>query len=105
MPRSRISVAAIVTLDTVEAGVDTIAQFDAAVELLERWDVDIRREHLGGGGGGLCSLRGRRIVFIDLDADIPTRLEQTLRALAGLPELESAYVTPALRELIEQLEV
>lgn len=82
---------------------DAIAQFDAAVELLERLEIDIRREHLGGGGGGLCSLRGRRIVFIDLDADIPTRLEQTLRGLAGLPELESAYVTPALRELIEQV--
>lgn len=82
---------------------DAIAQFDAAVELLERLNIDIRREHLGGGGGGLCSLRGRRTVFIDLDADIPTRLERTIRALAELPELESAYVTPALRELIEQV--
>lgn len=82
---------------------DAIAQFDAAVELLGRLDIDIRQEHLGGGGGGFCRLRGRRTVFIDLDADIPTRLEQSLGALAGLPELESAYVTPALRELIEKL--
>ena len=34
---------------------------------------------------------------------VQLRLEQTLAAVAGLPELEGVYVAPALRELLEQI--
>ncbi len=81
---------------------DAIAQFDAAIELLARLGVDVRDEHLGGGGGGLCRLHGRRIVFVDLDADLATRLQDSIRALATLSEIDAVYVTPALRELIDR---
>jgi hypothetical protein len=71
------------------------------LDLLERLNVEIRREHLGGHGGGLCSIRGRRIAFFDLDADPATQLTRCLADLAGLPELESMYLKPSLRALIE----
>ena len=83
---------------------EATTQINAAVELFGRLGIGVRREHLGGeGGGGLCTIRGQRVFFLDLDADLATRAEQSLAALAGLPEAEGVYVTPALRELLEQM--
>lgn len=79
---------------------DALAQLDLVVELFERLEIDVRREHLGGDGGGLCQVPGKRMVFIDLDADNLTQLAQSVRALASLPELPTIQVAPALRELI-----
>lgn len=94
---------AVATLEGVPVGMDTTAQFDAVVDLLGRLGVDVRQERLGGTCGGLCEVHGRRVVFVDLDADAATRLEWCVRALASLPELDSIYVTPALRDLIERV--
>lgn len=82
---------------------DAATQFDESVELLGRLGIEVRGEHLGGGGGGLCVLRGRRVAFVDLDADVATRLHRCLLALAALPELDTVYVQPALRMAIERL--
>lgn len=83
---------------------DTTAQFDTILEFLERLGIEVRLERLGGTGGGLCTLRGVRIVFVDLDADPATRLESCIRALSALPELETVFVPPAIRESIDRLD-
>ena len=59
-------------------------------------------ERLGGEGGGLCTLRDKRVLFVDIDADVATRVERCLTALAEVPTVDSLYVMPALREQIEQ---
>ena len=79
---------------------DTQAQLDGVVELFDRLEIDVRREHLGGDGGGLCQAQGKRMVFIDLDADHVTQLMWSVQALASLPELATMHVAPVLRELI-----
>ena len=71
---------------------------DAIEQLLDTLDIDVRHEHLGGEGGGLCQLKGRRVMFVDLDADTATRLERCVAALRGLPEIDGLYLSPALRE-------
>jgi hypothetical protein len=81
---------------------DSAAQLDALIGVLGRLGIDVRYEHLGGAGGGLCELRGQRIVFIDLDADVATRLDRCLRAAPGLHELETIYVPPVVREMIDR---
>ncbi len=81
---------------------DPPSQLDAVLELLERVGIPWRKERLGGAGGGLCTLRGERIVFIDLDADLATQVDHCVRALAAMPEVDSMYVIPALRERIDQ---
>jgi len=95
-----------VTIPTLEGAVtvvDATAQFHAVLELLGRLDIEVRHEHFGGGGGGLCEVHGRRIVFVDLDADAATRLERCVLALSSLPEFDTVYVPPVLRELIERI--
>ena len=71
-------------------------------ELLDRLGIEARFEHLGGGSGGICMIRGRRVAFFDLDADPVTRADRCLAGLARLPELETLYVKPSLRELIDR---
>jgi len=81
--------------------VETLAQFDTVLELLTKLGVQIRREHLGGEAGGLCRIRGQAVVFIDLDADVATQLSRCIDALAGMPEVDTMYLPPTLREQIE----
>lgn len=70
-------------------------------ELCQRLEIPVREEHLGGDGGGLCIMRDERLFFVDLDADAATSLAQSARALARLPELESVFLPPALRQILD----
>jgi hypothetical protein len=71
------------------------------IELAEQLGIEVRQSSMGGAGGGLATLRGRRILFVDLDAPVEFRLDRAADGLATLgDELETIYVRPALRELI-----
>jgi len=80
---------------------DVPSQLDALLALFERFDVAVRREHLGGAGGGLVRLRGRPVVFVDLDTDTGTQLDHCAEAAANLPEMELVHLPPVLRERVE----
>lgn len=82
---------------------DPSAHLDAVIDVFTRLGIDVRKERLGGVGGGLCTLRGTKVLFVDLDADVATRLDRSLDALSTIPNLESVYLVPALRERIERL--
>jgi hypothetical protein len=82
---------------------DALAQIDMVVELLERLGVEVRRERMGGSGGGLCRMRGRQVMFLDEDADAATRLERCAAGLAMMPESESVFLPPELRERVERM--
>lgn len=82
---------------------DPVEQFEAVISILERVGVEVRETSLGGAGGGLCEVRGRKILLVDVDADQRTRLERCVRALADLPEAQSVYLPPVVRELMDQL--
>lgn len=82
---------------------DLSADLDAVIDVFARLGVDVRRERLGGAGGGLCTVRGERVLFVDLDADLATRLDRSLNALSTIPNLDSVYLVPAIRERIERL--
>ena len=80
---------------------DAAAQLEAVVELFDRLGVEVRKEQLGGTGGSLCRIRDRRVLFIDLDADAATRLDHSVEALSSLPEIDTLYIPPELRDRIE----
>ena len=83
--------------------IDAVSQIEVVLEAMTRHDVDVRREHLGCSGGNLCKLRGQWTFFLDLDADLETRLDSCLTALAALPGAELAYLPPEIRERIDCL--
>ena len=67
---------------------DAIAQLNAVIDVFERLGANLRKERLGGSGGGLCLVRGERVLFIDLDADPATQLDRCLTALSTIPEID-----------------
>ncbi|MEK6643384.1 MAG: hypothetical protein AABZ08_05700 [Planctomycetota bacterium] len=77
---------------------DLQTRLDILTGLAEELGLAIRREPLGGAGGGFCQIKGQRILFIDTMGDVETRYERTLEALAGLPEIEQRFVPPEIRE-------
>ena len=78
------------------------ARLDDLITAAEAVGISIRREQLGGEGGGLCILRGKRVLFLDTLSDAETRYERTLAALAPLPEMEGRFLRPDVREDLER---
>jgi hypothetical protein len=89
-----------------------------AVELRAIWDelarvaarigVEIREERLepvlegrDHGRGGLCVVRGRRVVLLDERAPLRDRVATLALALGGF-DLESVHVSPLVRSTIER---
>ena len=70
--------------------------------VMDRLGVEVREGYLGGSGGGLCRIRGRRVVFVDLDADVASTLDVMVAALTALPEAEGVFLPPALRDLVDK---
>ncbi len=80
---------------------DVEARLDALIRLAEQIGIDVRYETMDGNGGGLCVLRGRRVLFVDTSAEPEQRYERLVRALAPLPELDNLYIAPELREELD----
>ncbi len=72
-------------------------RLDILLALAEELGIAVRAEPLGGDGGGLCTLRGRQILFVDTSADPEIRYERTLKGLAALPEVDDRYLRPEIR--------
>ncbi|HVP13712.1 MAG TPA: hypothetical protein VMV94_21230 [Phycisphaerae bacterium] len=81
---------------------DLQSRFDALLSLAAEMGLTVRREPLGGEGGGYCMLRGQSVLFVDTMADLETRYERTLAALAPLPETDRRYLPPEVREDLER---
>lgn len=81
---------------------DLSRRLDALLEVAEQIGIEIRAEGMGGGGGGMCRLKGRLVLFVDTAADLATRYDRTLAAMAGLEELEGHYLVPEVRQDIER---
>ncbi|MCG3178950.1 MAG: hypothetical protein BIFFINMI_01280 [Phycisphaerae bacterium] len=80
---------------------DNVRLLEDLLELADPLGVEVRRQAMGGEGGGLAILRGRRVLFIDTDARIEQQLEKSADGLSRLAgEMETIYVKPAIRDLL-----
>ena len=76
--------------------------FDELLDLARRCGITVRHARLGGtGGGGLAKIRGQRQLFVDLDAAPDEQLDQTASALANLAEIDTVFVRPDVRDLLD----
>ena len=69
--------------------------------LLEANGVTIRNEPLGGSGGGLCSIKGQRIFFVDTQASSAVSAALCAEAVSKALDVEQIYVKPQVRQFIE----
>ena len=81
---------------------DTQNLLESLMELAAQMGVEIRQVPLDGDGGGLCLLKGKRILFVDTNASLPDQLARTAAGLATLEDGEDIYILPEVRELLEQ---
>lgn len=71
------------------------------LHLLEANGVTVRNEPLGGSGGGLCTVKGQRIFFVDTQAPSAEVAALCAEAVAKLMDVETVYIRPEVRQYIE----
>ena len=76
---------------------DVESKIAALLEVCSKLQLQVRPERLGGSGGGLCRLKNKSIVFVDLDAEPETRYERLAGDLANIPQIEDLFLVPEVR--------
>jgi hypothetical protein len=74
---------------------------DELLVLLEANGVTIRNEPLGGSGGGLCTIKGERIFFVDTQAASAVSAAMCAEAISKVVDVEQVYIKPQIRQFIE----
>jgi hypothetical protein len=74
---------------------------DELLALLESNGVTIRSEPLGGSGGGLCTIKGQRIFFVDTQATSAVSAAMCAGAVPQVVNVEQIYIKPQIRQFIE----
>ncbi len=69
--------------------------------LLEANGVSIRSEPLGGNGGGLCTVKGKYIFFLDTQAPSVASAMLCAEAVPKVADIEQIYIKPQIRQFIE----
>jgi len=69
--------------------------------LLEANSVTIRNEPLGGSGGGLCTIKGESIFFVDTQAPSADLAALCAEAVSKIVDIEKIYIKPEVRRFIE----
>ena len=69
--------------------------------LLEANGVAIRNEPLGGSGGGLCTIKGQRIFFVDTQAPSAVVASICAEIVPKVADIEQIYIKPQIRQFIE----
>jgi hypothetical protein len=80
--------------------------FDELLRAAEKLGVEVRIEPFetpAPKGGGLCVVRGERLVLIDQRAPLLDRILVLAQALSELGS-ETVYMAPKARELIEAIQ-
>jgi hypothetical protein len=82
---------------------DQTAQLEEILSVCDKLGVLVRLAPLGGEGGGLCRIKGRTVLFVDSAADVGTRLQRAVEAVAELDGIDEQYLPPELREAIDRV--
>ena len=71
------------------------------VSLLETHGIQVRDESLSGLRSGLCTVRGRAIMFLDSDTGIQDNSDACAEAVGRAINIEELYIKPQVRQYIE----
>ena len=85
----------------VSNGVNEQRILEELLELLEANSVTIRQEQLGGSGGGLCTVKGEPIFFVDTQASSAQVAAICAEAVPKVADIERVYIKPEVRQFIE----
>ncbi|MCA9103512.1 MAG: hypothetical protein R3C10_24215 [Pirellulales bacterium] len=80
----------------------TVERLDQLVRLARRLGYTVRQEWLGGNGGGVCELRGKKHLFLDLANSASEQLDTVVEVLAADERLATLTLSDDLRGLFER---
>ena len=72
------------------------------IEIIKSSGVTIRSEPMGGNGGGLCMVNKKMFFFVDTQASAAHTVEICAKAVKKVTDIESIYIKPQIRQLIEK---
>ena len=72
------------------------------LDLAEKLRIEVRCVCLQGRGAGLCTLHGRKVLFVDSDASLADQIDQTAAAIASIGPFDDLYLLPQIRQLIDK---
>jgi hypothetical protein len=75
---------------------------DQLLALLKDNGVKVRSEPMGGSGGGLCTIKGQSVFFIDTEGSAAETATFCAEAVAKLVNIETIYLRPEVRQYIEE---
>jgi len=78
----------------------TVELLELAIEAAERLNFRIRREWMGGAGGGTCQMKGQRWIFLDLAQDASEHLQLLLEVLRSEPAMANLQLDEELRAMV-----
>jgi hypothetical protein len=78
----------------------TRGTFEEMLEAARLAGVQVRHASLGGSGGGLATVQGKRFLFVDTDADPEDQLERTVEGLSRVEELRRQPLREDVRRLL-----
>ena len=76
--------------------------FEELVVILEENGVRVRREAMGGGGGGMCKVADKDVCFVDTEAAVVNNAVCCAHAVNKVVDIEMIYIRPIVREFLEQ---
>lgn len=80
------------------------AILEELLELLAGRNITIRTEALGGGGGGLCEMKDKKVFFYDSQAGAYESAVQAAKAvLYVIEDLEIIFIKPAVRDFLDRI--
>jgi hypothetical protein len=79
----------------------TVELLEKSLEIAQRLGFEVRQEWLAGGCGGGCLLKGRKVLFVDLDLGPDERLEQVIDAIVNEPDIGDMPMPRELWEMIK----
>lgn len=80
---------------------DNKAVLDELLYLLEKNNVKIRKDRMGGGGSGLCKLKEGFLFFLDTDSNSYENALNCAKAVKEIVDIETIYLRPEIREFVE----
>ena len=72
---------------------------DYLAELAEKFGIEVRSEGIIGDGG-ICELRGKRILFVDRSQSTDSQIDTMTRALCEEP-IDDVFILPEVRVMLE----
>ena len=73
--------------------------------VLEANNVSVRSEPLSGSGGGLCSVKGQQIFFVDTEASSAEVATLCAQAVTKIVDVDGIYLKPEVRQFVESRSV